>query len=191
MDLNDLGYTYKWMQYGLINEDILEQQFIEFEKGEDQNTEHYRYGSFLNWLRQKGSLSDLEIDHYIELALDDPDQLMSGSAVRELFLSKQITENQFLYIKKRLPEFGDWTTKLIRQQELIRRLHNEPLSKEVIEEVLHFSKEYKYNYLLQLIIEIADKEEFLLPFMQNDFGRKIRNQAKERLRELHRSSRVK
>ncbi|WP_156039969.1 hypothetical protein [Aureispira sp. CCB-QB1] len=46
MDYKKLGYSKKWLEYGLLNESILKMQLDEFAKGGDANTEHYRYWTF-------------------------------------------------------------------------------------------------------------------------------------------------
>lgn len=116
-----LGYTEKWIEYGFLTEEILQNQLAEFEKGEDQNTEHYRYGAFLYWFDQRNAFSDTEVEHYIELALNDPHELMAGSAIKELFTSSKITDTQYDLIKRELPKFGKWTTKLIQKEEIKRK----------------------------------------------------------------------
>lgn len=121
MELNALGYTDKWIKYGLLNKTILKTQFEKFQKGDDKNTEHYRYEAFLSWLREKESLTDQEIKNYLELALEDSDKSMAGSAAKELFTSPKIIGSQFDFIKKQLPKFGSWTNKLIKREELKRQ----------------------------------------------------------------------
>ena len=121
MKLAKLGYGAKWVEYGFVTEALLEAQLHEFGKGEDPNPEHYRYASFLNWLKSKEQLTDLEIERYIDLAKEEPDQPMAGSAMRELVLFSQLTDEQFEFVKEQLSEFGGWTDKLIAKATLKRK----------------------------------------------------------------------
>ena len=122
MTLETLGYNEKWLEYGLLDKEILKTQLAEFEKGYDVNIEHYRYATFLHWRREKEYFSDLEISHFIELALEDTDKTMSGSAVKELITSSKITNSQFHIIQKEFVKFGDWTEKVIQREILKRNL---------------------------------------------------------------------
>ncbi len=121
MEIEELGYNHKWIEYGLLTKEILDYQLAEFQKGEDRNTEHYRYGTFRTWLRTKNHFTNREIEQFIELALNDPDQLMAGAAVKDLFTHPNISDEQFDLIKKELSKFGDWTLKLIQREELKRK----------------------------------------------------------------------
>lgn len=190
MELNDLGYTDKWVSYGFLNKDILDNQLIEFRKGEDQNTEHYRYGTFLNWLSRKDSFTDQEVQNFIELALEDDDELMAGSAVKELFTSFQINDIQFDIIKSQLPKFGEWTIKLISREELKNKIENENLTEGLLRKCISHANEFNENVLIELIIEQADNSEFIAEFATNDYGEKIRNLANEKLKRLKKADNV-
>jgi hypothetical protein len=184
MELKDLGYTDKWIRYGLLNKEILNDQFLEFQKGEDQNTEHYRYGTFLNWLRGKENLTNQEIENFIELALEDEDELMAGSAVKELFTSPQITANQFDLVKQRLPKIGAWTTKLISREVLKKKIKNENLTNDLFRKCIIHTKEFDENVLVELIIKETENSDFITQFTTDDYGKKIRNLAKEKLKRI-------
>ena len=82
--LERLGYDPRWMDYGFLDPATLKAQIAELDSGEDLNTEHYRYRSFLSVLTSRTTLSDREIDCYIELALSDPDINMGAAALRVL-----------------------------------------------------------------------------------------------------------
>ena len=184
MELEDLGYTIKWVEFGLIDEDVLNLQFGEFLKGEDQNTEHYRYGTFLHWLRSKKELTDLEINNYIELAIEDPNEFMAGSAMKELLTAPQITEKQFELVKSKLPQFGDWTKKLINRETLKKRILSEALTGELFEKCVKHAKEFKENALVELIIHKTNEMIFLSELSTNNYGKRIRNMANEKIKRI-------
>ena len=72
------------LSYGFLDLATLEEQGARLASGDDSNTEHYRYHTFCSILSSRERLSDEEVDHYIELALEDPDQSMGYSALAEL-----------------------------------------------------------------------------------------------------------
>ncbi|MEL6537672.1 MAG: hypothetical protein AAFQ98_19785, partial [Bacteroidota bacterium] len=112
MKLEELGYTEKWMEYGLLTEEALAQQYADLQNGVDHNTEHYRYGTFMSWLNQKTEFTDAEIEEFIELAMNDSDQLMAGSAVKVLFTHPGITKYQFSSPGSKLGKSGFYQVKL-------------------------------------------------------------------------------
>lgn len=184
MNFTDLGYTKKWLDYGLLTEEILNRQYVEFQKGEDLNIEHYRYATFLNWLNLKEYFTDVEIKNYIELALEDKDVLMAGAAVKELFTHSKISRSQFELIKQELPQFGNWTVKLIQREELKKSIENNKLTKDLVKQCINHSKQFNENILIELIIHKTNKMEIIEQFTKVDFGKKIRNLANEKLRSL-------
>jgi hypothetical protein len=82
--LEKLRYDPRWLNYGFLDPASLRDQIAELESGDDANTEHYRYRSFLAVLESRASLSEKEIDDYVELALADPEVQMGEAALRKL-----------------------------------------------------------------------------------------------------------
>lgn len=184
----ELGYTKKWIAYNFLNKNILSQQLTEFKKGGDQNIEHYRYASFVNWLDKKSKLTDQEVNHYLELAGEDVDVQMGGTAIKDLFVSPKITKQQFELIKSKLPEFGDWTKKLIAREVLIRRLNKEELTKELFNQCFKYKNEFNDNRLLILIIKKTNKLEILSLFLEVEIGKKIKTLASNKISKLEKAA---
>ena len=184
MELKDLGYTEKWVDYGLLTEEILTDQFSEFQKGEDPNTEHYRYGTFKHWLSLKNQFTNLEIERFIELALEDSDQLMAGSAAKDLFTHPNISDNQFDWIKTELSKFGAWTIKLIQREELKKRIEKETLTKELVQSCIKHRQVFNENVLIELVINKAGEIDIVDQFTTNDFGKRIKNLANEKIKRI-------
>lgn len=182
MELEDLGYNQKWVEYGLLTEETLTNQLSKFQKDGDQNSEHYRYGAFKSWLDHKTEFTSLEINQFIELALGDADQIMAGSAVKALFTHRNISDNQFNLIKTELPKFGDWTIKLIQREELKKRIEREPLTKGLVQSCINYRQAFKDNVLIELVIDEADEISIVDQFTANDFGKRIKNLANEKIK---------
>jgi len=120
MDLHDLGYTNKWFLHHILTKEILAIQLAAFRTGEDTNTEHYRYGTLVNWIGNKTSFTNEEILHFLALAQEDEDNIMAGSAVKALITSPKISTHQFELIKAPFAAFGAWTKRVI-EREIERR----------------------------------------------------------------------
>jgi hypothetical protein len=78
-DLELLGYSSKWVEYGYLTPEFLLAQVARFHTGDDKCTEHYRGGAF-KLLRRRATLSVCDFEHYVELATLDPDPGGLGTA---------------------------------------------------------------------------------------------------------------
>ena len=134
MKLDILEYDRKWIQFGFLNETELDFQVKEFEKGEDTNTEHYRYKSFLNWIINNEKFTDQELDNFICLVQLDKEQTMAKSVLVKLFKSPKLNIEQYDNIKGRLREYGNWGEKIISKFE---NQHKESFNDEFCEYLEH------------------------------------------------------
>ena len=71
--LEVLQYHSGWLKYGLIDQQSLVEQFSQYQKGIDENREHYRYLSFYKLLNRL-TIDDITLDRFVELAVRDEDQ---------------------------------------------------------------------------------------------------------------------
>jgi hypothetical protein len=187
MQLASLGYTDKWIEYNFLDKKTFDLQLKAFEQAEDKNTANFRYRTFINWLQAKSRLSNQEIEHFLELAMEDTDKLMAGNAIKELFTSSVISEGQFKSLTLKLPEFGDWTKKLITREVLGKRLDAEEITKELYQECLQYKKEFKDNRLLIQMIGKTENPDILSDFSNNGSGKRIRTIAEKRLKQINRN----
>jgi hypothetical protein len=187
MELSKLQYSEKWVEYGFLTEEVLNAQIKAFESGTDQNPEHFRNASFLNWLKPKKSVTDEEIDQFLELAalelvteeeekLDETVELLAGS------------DTQFDSMKERLPAFGDWTKKLIAYEVLVRKLKSHPITPQVFKECLAYKLEFQDNRPLVLLIEQTENVDVLAKFENKGVGKRIKTLATKKLSKLDRAS---
>lgn len=191
MKLEKLGYTPKWIKFKLLDETIFNEQLEELEKiekGEEQNIEHFRYYTFINWLESKKTISNKEIENFLLLAHEDEHQLMAGSAVRSLFTSPILTDEQFEALKVQLAEFGDWTKKLIMREDLTKRMNKEELTFEFYQECLAYKNRFDDSRLLVAVIAATEDEKILNDFEGNGSGKRIRTLASKRLAKLNRKA---
>jgi len=96
-----LGYHQKWLEYGFLNIDELNEQYSLHKKAlqnpdKDEygylHTEHLRHKSFLNIFKREEILSDKEIKHLIELIQLDPDRVMASSVMKHMIDMKKISK---------------------------------------------------------------------------------------------------
>ncbi|MDR3324270.1 MAG: hypothetical protein LBS89_08730 [Zoogloeaceae bacterium] len=125
--LAPLGYTRRWAERGLLPPpDFLEEQLRLFAQGDDKSTEHYRYGAYLHYLRTHKTLTDAELDNYLDVARHDQDMMMASSAMVDLF-GQKLSDAQFEKLcltLKALKDFDAWMQKWIRKiiaQQRLRR----------------------------------------------------------------------
>ena len=184
MDILKLGYTTKWIEYNFLTEEILSKQNTDFEMELDKKAEKYRYNSFVNWIKGKETFTNEEVSHFIELALDDVDKRMSGSAITDLFVSPKLTNRQFEMIKIKLPQFGEWTQKLITREVLIRRINSERMSPDLFKLCYDYKVKFKDNRLLINVIKKTNDSQCLALFEELEVGKKLKTLAKNKLKKL-------
>jgi hypothetical protein len=93
-----LGYHVKWLEYGFIDLEIIENQVKVYKSSGDINTEHYRLISFRNLLKNRTDFPKDFIDKYIDLALCDGDELLGRSVIVELIDHENIDKDSLVYI---------------------------------------------------------------------------------------------
>ena len=119
--LSQLGYSRKWIDNGILTETLLKQQLQEFNSGEDDNTEHYRFRTLTAFLQTITFKEERILEKILEILEDDSDQSMASSIFLLLLKNEVLTNKQFEMICDSFIKFGDWTQKYI-DKEKIRRM---------------------------------------------------------------------
>ncbi|MGB0868350.1 MAG: hypothetical protein ACPGSD_02020 [Flavobacteriales bacterium] len=184
MKLSTLGYTKKWLRYGLLTEEQFAEQLKHYKASEEEIAENYRYTSFINWIKDQESFTDREIENFIELAVDDTNTEMSGMAVKTLFESSKLTPKQFETLCIQLPTFGDWTKKIIEREKLVRRIESEELTMELLHECLAYKKMYADNRFITSIIKQTDDLTILSEIKGSDVGKRIKTLTEKRINKI-------
>jgi hypothetical protein len=118
--LQTLSYGRRWVDYGFLDPEELRQQMLIFGTGEDRETGHYRYAAFCRVLERE-SLSNEEIDRYLELVVEDPDPSMADSVRHMLVWWPKLTPDQRL----RLRAHPDFTEGRLQRQFVLRDLSDQ------------------------------------------------------------------
>jgi hypothetical protein len=78
------GFTRRWFELGLIPAELLARMRVEWDKGEDDNSEHYRYWAFREFLTAHRPLTPELAAALFDLGAADPDQAMGGSIMADI-----------------------------------------------------------------------------------------------------------
>jgi hypothetical protein len=82
-----LGYDPKWLAYGFIDRQFLEDQIARHESGNDKDTEHFRYAAFRSVIENRTKWDDRTVDQIVELVALDEDRSLAESALGLLIRS--------------------------------------------------------------------------------------------------------
>lgn len=174
-----LGYSSLWIEYGLLDAGYLKRQMLFFHESDDKNTEHYRYRAFSDYLHGKQSLTDTAFDHYLHLALIDPNPLMAGSALSDLFKTIDLSERQFDLLAKTILSFGNWAQKIVLRHTLLRKFRTEAFSDLLFRECM----EHGDGFVQHKLLNLANREQ-LEELASKACNNQIRRMAKVELRRL-------
>lgn len=118
--LTQLNYSPKWLESGILTEDMLAKQIEELNQGKDTNTEHYRYGVIRDYLQNRENIDDRSLAHVLELMLIDSDQSMSSSILIGLLKKRTLTDEQFVMVVDSVKTYGNWTFRHIEKAQAAR-----------------------------------------------------------------------
>lgn len=176
--LKKFGYSTKWVEYQFLEEKYFSTQVEDQENSGHEGYEHYRYGAFINWLKNRDSASDQEIEQFLDLSLSDTDIVMGGSAAIELLKCHWITDSQFEKVCSESRKFGEWTDKQAIRYRLLRELRSNT-EFELQTRCLDSGDSIVHEALLEL--QNIDKS-ILKSLSENGANKRIRNIAKTRYR---------
>lgn len=119
--LSLLGYTSKWLDKGILTENLLDEQVLYYNTGEDPNLEHYRYKTLIGYINKQNELTDQSLAQVLELIEQEQDVSMAASVAIYIMKKKALTEQQFQLVAQTLRKFGPWTEKEIYKQTAVRQ----------------------------------------------------------------------
>ncbi len=109
--LDELGYDYRWIDYGFLSFEEVNNQYLLYKKAKDypdskeaefygyQHSEHLRHETFLKISEKYKSFTDEQLEKLIELVEIDEDQIMALNFYRYIIEKQSVTEEQI----KKLP----------------------------------------------------------------------------------------
>ena len=78
------GLTAPWFALGIVNPELLERMREEWERGHDDNPEHYRWWAFREFVVNHGELTEELAAALYELGDNDADRSMGGAMMAEI-----------------------------------------------------------------------------------------------------------
>ena len=104
MDIfRELEFSQEWIDLGIITPAKLKQLEAKWATGEDTNTEHYRWGAFLDFIESKESLDENTARALYNLGANDPDGVM-GSSIMAHVLRRKDCPNDLLELAAKSAE---------------------------------------------------------------------------------------
>ncbi len=147
--LSDLGYSEKWLEYGYLTPESLARQHIRFnEPDADQNAEHYRFSVLISHLQNRKTWSEDDLEHFLEIASEDPDSAMARSAIVALIQCESISDDQFYSLAShpRVERFE--ISRIHLRHDLLRSLRRHGLTKVVLDRCIREGDEIIHRALL-------------------------------------------
>ena len=172
-----LAFTDQWLRLGVLTEDILRQCGVEYEASGDRNTEHYRYGVFLRYLREHRPLSAAEADALYELGASDPDLMTGGCMMADVV---ELPECPAFVSEKALASDRKHLVRLVKRWALLEALRQDILSQELFERCLASCDSVVHRALVEQV-EISREQMQVLA--EQGVNRAIRNMAADRMRQ--------
>jgi hypothetical protein len=83
-DFIKLQFSQEWIDVGILNTENFELIKQEYLKGEDERTEHYRWGAFKSFMQLGNFLSLQEFYNLYEIGKNDPDYAMGRSIIFDI-----------------------------------------------------------------------------------------------------------
>lgn len=80
-----MQFPREWVEWGMLPDELLDEQMAVYEPGNERASEHYRIGAFHYWLRKRPS-KDILLK-LIKLSFFDPDPLMAYT-LRKDYIAK-------------------------------------------------------------------------------------------------------
>lgn len=174
--LKRLGYTGEWLEFGILTESYLLEQYEEISGSEDKNAEHYRSWAFNEYLKSKGVLSDLEIDNVFKLKDDGPDKCdLYSDRLHALLASDVLTYDQLVRLPNNHAEFSERPLQCLHSRKVILyKLKESGLNEESFELVKECDDSDVHRFVIENFPLTSLQVEW---FKVNGSNKKIRNMA--------------
>ena len=172
--LDRLGYAVEWLEWGLLDDGLVQSQLATLERDGEHGTEHFRYAAFSALLRRK-AIEDLLVDRYLRLAELDPDPGMARSAVFDLMEHAGLTDDQLARVAKS----PLCNPRVLERTRLLRALRAGPIGSELLQACVD-SREQRVHEALLVLPHL--ERDWLEKLAAHGATRAVRNKAAARLR---------
>ncbi len=179
MALKKLHYSHRWLEYGFVDDQMLNDQLRALESDSVGGLEHYRFDAFRKILTNLAHLDSLTIERFIELANLDEDQTMAEAALGLLARQSSLTQEQLDRLKEHPAFRDDQLQKIINRIQLSRELDTSNLTDEFINRIISMRDDSVQRKLVNRLDISREQLELLTKLGVN---RAVRNLAGAKLR---------
>lgn len=179
--INQLHFHPNWFEYGLLDTNFFAQQVEKYQHKKDifgESLEHYHYFAFKSVLSSRESLSDEQIEQYIELCQLDEDWSMAHAALIDLLLWQELTDEQYQKLTTHPAFSGKVAQKIIWQNQMRGELSSGSISNEVFTHILESGDK---DLQRELVASPSISRNQLEVLAEKGINRAVRNMAKNRL----------
>ena len=178
--LLELGYNQNWLDYGIIDEEYLLNQYRIFQSSDDKNTEHYRYMAFLDYLKNKTLLTDLEMENCIKLKDEVIDGLSSyENRIHELIRFPFLTDQQFEKIDGLLGIQSNSLSKIYNRISILRQSDKTGVNLKLLDQAISL----KDTVLERKLLDYKNIPKNCLELLrEKGISRAVRNRATSMLK---------
>ncbi len=173
--IKKLGYTNKWLDFGIITEDYLLKQYDKINNSADNNPEHYRSAAFTDYLESKNRLTDQEIDNIFQLKEEGSEAFsLHTCRIIELIYSNLLSDSQLQSISGYNDVQNDPINQCYLRTILKRKINQQGLTNDVFEEI----KNTKDFTIHEYVLELPDLTlEHILWFTEHGANKRVKNIA--------------
>ena len=80
--LHELEFNEKWFDLGFVSSETLKELWADFQTGEDNNKEHYRWRAFTHYLKINKDIDENDLRKLYRLGETDADNYAMGMSMR-------------------------------------------------------------------------------------------------------------
>jgi hypothetical protein len=132
-----LGYSEAWLQSGLLDRQLLADQYARFQAGGTRKTARYRSQALAAWREGGEPIPDDQLDAFLALMSAESDPKLAHTAIAELIQSPRLRLDQLERIAASDPKRMRRHESLIRRVWFTRRMDG-GVTDELFERVIEF-----------------------------------------------------
>jgi hypothetical protein len=198
--INELHFHPKWFEYELLPLDFFTQQVQKYRRVQQYHQEddsfwqnpdpqvdeemfwasleHHRYFAFQTILSSCESLTDDQVEHYVELCQLDEDTTMARSALINLLRWPYLHDEQYQKLTQHPALAHPVTEKIIWRNQMYAELQSNIIPDEIFSEILERQDPV---FERELVLCASISREQLQVLVEKGISRAVRNIAKNKL----------
>jgi hypothetical protein len=144
-----LRFCEDWQTLGWLDIEELDSLYAEYHRGDDKNTEHYRYKMFRKGIAKRIPLTNDHIEQCLSLAEKEPDKVMISSVMELLFHrmspSQKETYHPSIYL------LAPHIQKREEEERLYQNIRQGHMTEELFQEYLTLRKKWIFQRMAESV----------------------------------------